>query len=77
MHKDLRLLDNDALTLNRTVVIQSPEMHLLEPEEKLFTYDYFPEKFNHDLFETEQILKQNKISLRSSSLNHIEFGKKF
>lgn len=76
MHKELRLLDNDALMLNRTVVIQSPEMHSSESVNKLFTYDCFPEKFNDELFETEYLLNQQKKNLRSSSLHNIESGKK-
>lgn len=75
LHTELRLLDNDALTLNRTVVIPSPEMHSLEVLGKLFSYDYFPEKFNYDLFEMDQILRQHKADLRCSSLHHIEFSK--
>uniref|UniRef100_A0A915DBA8 Uncharacterized protein n=1 Tax=Ditylenchus dipsaci TaxID=166011 RepID=A0A915DBA8_9BILA len=49
---ELKLLDYDIEASNRTVVVPPPEILSNRKSEISYTYECFPEVFNHDLFES-------------------------
>lgn len=54
-------MDTDAYSPNHTIVVPPPELLCAKSQDdQQYTYDHFPHKFNHDLFETEQILKSRE-----------------
>lgn len=74
---DKRLLDNDALTANHTIVVNPPEIMTSPDPETRYHYDRFPTIFHHKLFETELILKaklKNDVLKTEFKNNQMDMG---